>query len=126
MSTEPEPGQRPPDIDIFQPRPVSPVDQSAAALEALYQAEQDKRREERFFWIAAIAFLLDIIVLREVAWPLALLLMLFQLAILLSLAKWLRMESIAVPIEQYYNRYLVREKDATSNKSRKGGPKAKS
>lgn len=119
MNTEPGPGQKPPEIDIFQPRTVNPVDQSAAALEALYQAEQDKRREERFFWIAAVTFLLDIVVLRELAWPIALLLMLFQIAILLSLAKWLGLESVAVPIEQLYNRYLERGKPGRPGKARK-------
>ncbi|MER8941378.1 hypothetical protein NKH82_17985 [Mesorhizobium sp. M0915] len=101
------PETQPKDIASFGvgPQP-SPVDASAAALERQLQHELDKRREERFFWIAGIVALIDVISLPAVNLAVCIFLGLFQIAFLLSLAKWLGLEHVAVPLERLFNRYL--------------------
>lgn len=84
----------------------SPVDTSAAALERQLQHELDKRREERFFWIAGIVGLIDIVALPQVNVAVCIFLGLFQIAFLLSLAKWLGLEHVAVPLERLFSKYL--------------------
>src|SRR5215217_3460375 len=86
--------------ELFKSRTITSLDQSAAALEAAYQSEQDKRREERFFWICVVAFFADFALFRDIHWTLGLALFLFELAVLLAMAKWLGLEHVAVPLER--------------------------
>ncbi len=99
--------------DLFPVQPILPIDQSAAALEAAYQNEQDKRREERFFWICVTSFFVDTTLFPGFAWHVNLMLFLFQIALLLALAKWLGLENVAVPLERLFNRYLAENRKKT-------------
>jgi hypothetical protein len=84
----------------------SSLDVSAAALEQQLQNEQDKRREERFFWIFMTTILIDILALRDVDAALIVFIALLEIAFLLGLAKWFGIEHIAVPLERLFDKYL--------------------
>jgi len=94
----------------------SPVDESAAALEAAVQREIRKRREERFFWIFAVVILVDFIALRSLSWIVGILIILMELILLVGLAKWLGIEWIAAPFDRLIEKYSsTRSKGAASS-----------
>ena len=96
--------------DVFSKLEVersTPTDESVASLEKKLQKEIDRNREERFFWICATTFLIDVIAFKFIeSWPTHILLALIQLPVLVAIASHLGFEQVAVLWERLYSKYL--------------------
>jgi hypothetical protein len=85
--------------------PPTKIDETAASLESLLQAERNHRNQERFFWIFGCSLLLDIIIFRELgAWGFPIFLL--QIVFLFGLAGWMGVETVTVFLERLFYRYL--------------------
>lgn len=105
QSTTPEPDSGV--LEKLENTRVTPLDQTAAALEQRLQHEIDLRKEERFFWIAFTSLLLDGLMFKFLefsllCWPMFIL----QLVLLIGVAGWLGVDRVVVVLERLLNKYL--------------------
>ena len=85
----------------------SKKDQLIAELEEELEKERDKRNEQKFYWLASVFFLLDVLKFEEWHWMVSLAFLLFQVTILIVLAKKWGVEEFALQIEKLQS--LIRD-----------------
>jgi hypothetical protein len=113
-----------PDSDDFTrlevASPVDALDETAASLEGQLQAEREGRNQERFYWIAGMSVLIDVIAYKVIDSAFGfILIFVLQLAILTGLAAKLGVDKVAVLLGQLYyilTRRLERHKNGAQSR----------
>ena len=111
-------GSRPTRTDLSRiegSAPPTKLDETAASLERLLQAERDHRNVERFFWIFGVSILADVIFFHELGIASAIPVYLLQIIFLFGLAGWMGVEQVAVLLDRLFHRYLPGANDPHSD-----------
>ena len=88
-------------------------DEQIAQLQGELSAERDSRKEERFIWIIVSMFFFDCFLFSNVPWGAGLLLFLFEVTVLMIIAKWLGIEyaiKILKPLSNIIDKLIDRTK----------------
>ncbi|GAW34198.1 hypothetical protein RA2_01243 [Roseovarius sp. A-2] len=103
---------KPLDGEVLSHTPTS-TERSAAQLESDLQAERDSRKEERFYWIAALVIVGNVPIFNAFSSAWALLpTFLLELIVLIGLADWLGVDRVKVLLERLYSRFHNGDKGA--------------
>ncbi|MDA8232281.1 MAG: hypothetical protein M0006_13160 [Magnetospirillum sp.] len=85
------------------------LDDTAAILERQLQAEKESRKEERFFWIFAIALVMDVVLFNGIEkWQAILAIFLLEIVFLIGLAGWLGVDHVAVWLARLFHNFSPR------------------
>jgi hypothetical protein len=92
------------------------LDETAASLERLLQAERDNRNQERFFWIFGLSILSDVVIFKALDhWAYSIPIFLLQVIFLIGLAAWMGVDTVSVFLERLFYAYFPGKKDDQSD-----------